>query len=83
MPGWGDWAGAGIELNGKSNRKKSNKSNRNRKQRKPLIIKPEDVAQTKEEKKELIRRDKNLAHVIISEKKDTKISQFQVNFYYL
>ncbi len=72
MPGWGDWDGAGIDPS-KIKKKKSNKRYRKR-----LIIKPSDVQTTKEDKEHLIRKDKNLEHVIISEKKDTKIAAFQV-----
>ncbi len=72
MPGWGDWAGAGIDPS-KIKKKKSNK-----RYRKKLIIRPSDVLTTKEDKEQMIRKDKDLDHVIISEKKDTKIAAFQV-----
>jgi 3'-phosphoadenosine 5'-phosphosulfate sulfotransferase (PAPS reductase)/FAD synthetase len=47
--------------------------------RRPLVIRPEDVAKTDEEKRQLPRQDADLAHVIISEKKDAKIASFQVS----
>lgn len=75
MPGWGDWAGAGIDPSKVIKRRKSNK-----RFRKKLIIKPSEVLTTKEDKEQMIRKDKDLEHVIISEKKDTKIAAFQVIF---
>jgi U3 small nucleolar RNA-associated protein 14 len=82
MPGWGGWAGAGIDMNAiKKKQQYRNRYQRNGKRyRKPLFIRPEDVIKTEEEKKLLIRRDKDLTHVIISEKKDAKIASFQVSF---
>ena len=74
MPGWGDWAGAGIDPS--EQKKKSTKSNKNR--RRKLVIKPQEVLTTKEDKEQMVRKDKDLDHVIISEKKDTKIAAFQV-----
>ena len=50
----------------------------NRRYRQKLVIRPQDVIKTAEDKKQLIRRDKNLDHVIISEKKDTTIAKYQV-----
>lgn len=74
MPGWGDWAGAGID----PSKQKQKKSRSNKKLRRKLVIRPQDVL-TKEEKEQMIRQDKNLEHVIISEKKDAKIAAYQVN----
>ena len=74
MPGWGEWSGAGIDPS-KQKKKKSNK-----KYRKKLILKPSEILTTKEDKEQMIRKDKDLEHVIISEKKDTKISAYQVCF---
>lgn len=74
MPGWGGWSGAGIDPNEQKKKQKA----RNKKQRKRLVIRPEDVFKTEEEKKLLERKDKDLEHVIISEKKDTKIASYQV-----
>ncbi len=34
---------------------------------------------TEEDKQQMIRKDKDLSHVIISEKKDTKMASFQVS----
>ena len=62
----------------KTKRKKYNRKNRNEKYVKKLVIKPEDVIKTEEEKQQLERKDKDLSHVIISEKKDTKIATYQV-----
>ena len=62
----------------KTKRKKYNRKNRNEKYVKKLMIKPEDVIKTEEEKQQLERKDKDLSHVIISEKKDTKIATYQV-----
>ncbi|CAF1054400.1 unnamed protein product [Brachionus calyciflorus] len=75
LPGWGDWAGAGID----PNETKKTQKKRNKKLRKKLIIRPQDVLTTKEDREQMERRDKNLEHVIISEKKDTKIAEFQIN----
>jgi U3 small nucleolar RNA-associated protein 14 len=78
-PGWGDWAGAGIDPNEQKKKllkKLSKKNNRNR--RKKLFIRPQDVLKSEEDKKQMIRRDKDLPHVIISEKKDSTIAKFQV-----
>ena len=71
MPGWGDWSGAGIDPNEQKKRQKK----KARKLRQKLVIRPQDVL-TKEE---LERKDKNLEHVIISEKKDTKMAEFQIS----
>ena len=79
MPGWGGWAGAGIDPS-KVNKNRKNFKN-NRRHRKRLIIKPSEVLTTQEDKEQLIRKDKDLEHVIISEKKDTKIAAFQVVFF--
>ncbi len=82
MPGWGGWAGAGIDMNAikKKQQNKMRNQRNGKRYRKPMFIRPEDVIKTEEEKKLLIRRDKDLTHVIISEKKDTKIAAFQVSF---
>jgi len=72
MPGWGEWSGAGID----PSKQRKNKSNK--KYRKKLILKPSEILTTKEDKEQMIRKDKDLEHVIISEKKDTKISAYQV-----
>ncbi len=78
IPGWGGWAGVGIDPS--QMKKKSRHKNNNKRYRRKLVIKPEDVLKTEDDKNQMIRRDKDLEHVIISEKKDTKISQFQVCF---
>lgn len=64
-------------------KKKQRRKNNDKRYRRRLVIKPEDVLKTDEDKQQMIRRDKDLEHVIISEKKDTKISQFQVKFFQL
>ncbi|RMZ97842.1 U3 small nucleolar RNA-associated 14 -like protein [Brachionus plicatilis] len=71
MPGWGDWSGAGIDPNEHKKRQK----NKARRLRKKLVIRPQDVLA----REELERRDKGLEHVIISEKKDTRIAEFQIS----
>jgi U3 small nucleolar RNA-associated protein 14 len=77
-PGWGGWAGAGIDME-EAKRKILKKSRRNnRRTRHKLIIRPQDLIKTEEDKKLLVRRDKNLDHVIISEKKDAMIAKYQV-----
>ena len=78
LPGWGSWAGAGIDPNEAKKKNAHSRFKRNRRKRKVLVINPQDVAETEAERKQLIRKDTNLAHVIISEKKDTKIAEFQV-----
>ena len=80
MPGWGGWAGAGIDAKEiKLRRKKFHRKNRNEKYVKKLVIKPADVVKTEEDRQQLERKDKDLSHVIISEKKDAKIAAFQVS----
>jgi len=77
LPGWGDWAGAGVDPNKakkKANRKKGGQRNRRR-----LVIRPQDVIRTEEDRQQLVRKDKDLEHVIISEKKDEKIAAFQIS----
>lgn len=83
MPGWGGWAGAGIDMNAlkKKQQSRSRFKQNGKRYRKPLFIRPEDVIKTEEEKKLLLRRDKDLTHVIISEKKDSKVAAFQVSFF--
>ena len=82
MPGWGGWAGAGIDMKEiKLRRKKFHRKNRNEKYVKKLVIKPADVIKTEEDRKQLERKDKDLSHVIISEKKDAKIAAFQVRIH--
>jgi len=82
MPGWGDWGGAGIDP---SKTKKTNTKRRfgknNQRLRRNLVIKPEDVLTTEEDKMQMTRRDKELEHVIISEKKDLKIAAYQVGLF--
>ncbi len=77
-PGWGSWAGAGIDME-EMKRKILKKSRRNtRRNRHKLMIRPQDVIKTEADKKLLERRDKHLDHVIISEKKDATIAKYQV-----
>ena len=83
VPGWGSWAGAGIDPEEEAKKNKRQKARRHymkngRYYRRPLVIRPEDLAKTDDEKRQLTRQDANLSHVIISEKKDTKIAPFQV-----
>lgn len=83
MPGWGEWAGAGIDPNEAKKGKNNKKSKRNKRSKKVLVINPVDVAKSAEDKAQLIRRDQDLAHVIISEKKDLKLADFQVIYTFL
>ena len=76
MPGWGDWAGAGLDLS--KGKKKSKRNNKNGRPRRHLVIQPSDVLTTAEDKEQMKRRDADLQHVIISEKKDAKIAAYQV-----
>ncbi len=78
MPGWGDWAGAGIDLSKvkKSGKRRFGKDNK--RLRRNLVIKPADVLTTEEDLAQMKRRDEQLEHVIISEKKDLKIAAYQV-----
>lgn len=80
MPGWGGWAGAGIDEKEIRIRRKKfmRRRNNNEKYRRPLVLRPSDVIKTDKDREQLIRKDKDLDHVIISEKKDTKIASFQV-----
>ena len=80
MPGWGGWAGAGIdEKEIKMRRKKfARRRNNNEKYRRPLVLRPSDVVKTDKDREQLVRKDKDLDHVIISEKKDKTIASFQV-----
>jgi U3 small nucleolar RNA-associated protein 14 len=75
LPGWGGWAGAGIDPNALQTKKKPKKRNG----RKILVINPSDVIRTDEDREQLIRKDSGLKNVIISEKKDIKIAEYQVN----
>lgn len=77
MPGWGDWAGAGIDLS--KTKKKSKRNNKNGRLRRKLVIQPSDVLTTAEDKAQLVRKDADLQHVIISEKKDAKIAAYQIS----
>ena len=77
LPGWGNWAGTNIDP--KQAAKKSSKFKSYRRKRKVLVIHPEDVIKTEADRQQLVRKDKDLEHVIISEKKDTKLAEYQVN----
>lgn len=76
LPGWGSWGGAAIDPN--EAKRKSSRVNRHRRKRKVLVIHPEDVVKTEADRQQLVRKDKNLEHVIISERKDTKLAEYQV-----
>lgn len=78
LPGWGSWAGADIDPNAQSKNNAASRFKRNRRKRKVLVIHPEDVIKTDADRQQLVRKDKNLEHVIISEKKDTKLAEYQV-----
>ena len=77
MPGWGGWAGAGIDPS-KINKNKRRFGKNNQRLRKRLVINPSDVLTKEEDKEQLIRKDTDLEHVIISEKKDKAIASYQV-----
>ena len=79
MPGWGDWAGAGLDPSKvkRNTRKRFGKDNKRLSRN--LVIKPEEVLTTEEDKAQMKRRDEKLEHVIISEKKDLKIAAYQVS----
>lgn len=76
MPGWGGWSGAGIDP---SKIKKIPKKKYDKRRRKKLVILPKEVLNTEEDKEQMKRKDENLRHVIISEKKDKNVAAFQVN----
>merc|ERR1719223_749314 len=78
MPGWGGWAGAGIDPS-KINKNKRRFGKNNQRLRKRLVINPSDVLTKEEDKEQLIRKDTDLEHVIISEKKDKAIASYQIS----
>lgn len=77
-PGWGDWGGAGINPD-EAKKKQLRKKKGGRRNRHKLVITPQEVFKSKEEQKQLVRRDQNLDHVIISEKKDSTIAKYQIS----
>lgn len=79
MPGWGGWAGAGIDLGKVKKNNKRRFGKNNKRLRKKLIINPSEVLTTAEDKAQMVRQDANLEHVIISEKKDTQIAAYQIS----
>ena len=48
MPGWGGWAGAGIDMNAikKKQQNKMRNQRNGKRYRKPMFIRPEDVIKT-------------------------------------
>lgn len=77
LPGWGSWAGADIDPN-EAKKREHSKFKKNKRKKKILVIHPQDVIKTDADRQQLVRKDKDLNHVIISEKKDTKLAEYQV-----
>lgn len=79
MPGWGGWGGAGLDASKENQKPRRRFGKNNNRLRKRLVITPEEVLTSAEDKAQLQRRDEHLEHVIISEKKDASIAAFQIS----